>query len=69
MNIVEERETDIERRLRPGRAGMVSSLLVALAVPLWSADDALSALLNKVEAPRMPCLLPSRLPETVRNFT
>src|ERR1043165_895336 len=43
MNIVEGRETDIERRLMPGHAGMVSSLLVALVVLLWGADDALSA--------------------------
>lgn len=43
MNIVEGRETDIERRLKPDHAGMVSSLLVALAFLGWSADEALSA--------------------------
>lgn len=43
MNIIEGRETGTKRRLRPGYAGMVSSLLVALAFLGWSADEALSA--------------------------
>jgi hypothetical protein len=43
MNIVERREADMERRLRPGHAGMVASLLAALAFFAWSADEALSA--------------------------
>lgn len=43
MSIVDGRVTDMEERLRPGHAGMVSSLLVALAVLLSGADDALSA--------------------------
>ena len=43
MNIVDRRETDMERRLRPGHAGLVASLLVALAFLGWSADEALSA--------------------------
>ena len=43
MNIVERRETDRKRRLRTGHAGMVASLLVALAFLGWSADEALSA--------------------------
>jgi phosphate transport system substrate-binding protein len=43
MNIIDGRETDMKRRLRPGLAGMVSSLLVALAFFGWSADHALSA--------------------------
>ena len=43
MNIVERRESDMERRLRPGHAGLVASLLVALAFLGWSADEALSA--------------------------
>ncbi len=41
MNIVERRETDMERCLRPGHAGVVASLLVALAFLGWSADEAL----------------------------
>ena len=40
MNIVERRETDRKRRLRPGHAGMVASLLGALAFLGWSADEA-----------------------------
>src|SRR5688572_6582450 len=43
MNIVERRETDVERCRRPGHAGMAASLLVALAFLGWSADEALSA--------------------------
>ena len=43
MNIVEARETDIERRLRRGRAGIVPSVFVALGFFAWSADEALSA--------------------------
>jgi phosphate transport system substrate-binding protein len=43
MNIIERRETDMKRRLRPGHAGMVSSLVVALAFFGWSASEALSA--------------------------
>ncbi len=43
MNIVERRETDMERRLRPARAWLVATLLVALAFLGWSADEALSA--------------------------
>ena len=43
MNIVEGRATDMERGLRPGHAGMVPSLLVALAFLVWLPDEALSA--------------------------
>lgn len=43
MNIVERRETDVERCPRPGHAGIAASLLVALAFLGWSADEALSA--------------------------
>ena len=43
MNIVERRETDMERRLRPAHAWLVASLLVALAFLGWSTDEALSA--------------------------
>jgi hypothetical protein len=40
MSIVEGREADMERRLRPGHAGMVASLFAALAFFGWSADEA-----------------------------
>ena len=48
MNTVERRETDMERRLRPGSAGLVASLLVALAFLGWSADEALAAAITIV---------------------
>ena len=43
MNIVERRATDLKRGLRHRYAGMVISLIVALAVLVWPADEALSA--------------------------
>lgn len=43
MNIVEARATDMERGLRPGHAGMVASLFVALGFLVGSPDEALSA--------------------------
>jgi phosphate transport system substrate-binding protein len=43
MNIVEGRATDLKRGLRHAYAGMVISLIVALAFLVWSADEALSA--------------------------
>jgi phosphate transport system substrate-binding protein len=43
MNIVERRATDLKRGLRHDYAGMVVSLIVALAFSVWSADEALSA--------------------------
>jgi phosphate transport system substrate-binding protein len=38
----------MERRLRPGHAGVVASLLVALAFLAWSADEALAAAITIV---------------------
>jgi phosphate transport system substrate-binding protein len=43
MNIVERRETDMEKRLRPAHAWLVASLLVVLAFLGWSTDEALPA--------------------------
>ncbi len=43
MNIVEGRATDLKRGLWHRYAGMVIRLIVALAVLVWSADEALSA--------------------------
>lgn len=43
MNIVEGRATDLKRGQWHRHAGMVISLIVALAVLVWSADEALSA--------------------------
>lgn len=43
MNIVEGRATDLKTGLWHRYAGMVISLIVALAVLVWSADEALSA--------------------------
>ena len=43
MNIVEERATDVKRGLRHRCAGMVISLIVALAFLVWSTDEALCA--------------------------
>jgi phosphate transport system substrate-binding protein len=43
MNIVEGRATDLKRGLRHRYAGMVISLIVALAVLVWPADEALCA--------------------------
>ena len=43
MNIVKVPTTDMERALRRGHAGIVPSVLVALAFLVWSADAALSA--------------------------
>ena len=54
MNIVEGRATDLKTGLWHRYAGMVISLIVALAVLVWPADEALSAAI--------------RLPETVQNF-
>src|SRR4029078_6545665 len=45
MNIV-ERSTDLKRGLRHAHAGMVISLIVALAFLVWSADEALSAVIT-----------------------
>jgi len=46
MNIVEGQATDMERCLRHGHAGIVPSVLVAVAVLFWSADEALSAAIS-----------------------
>jgi phosphate transport system substrate-binding protein len=43
MNIVEGRATDVKRGLRHRCAGMVISLIVALAFLVWSTDEALCA--------------------------
>jgi len=43
MNIVEGPATDLKKGLRHRYAGMVISLIVALAVLVWPADEALSA--------------------------
>ena len=43
MNIVEGRATDLKRGQWHRHAGMVISLIVALAVLVWPADEALSA--------------------------
>lgn len=43
MNIVEGRATDLKRGQWHRHAGMVIRLIVALAVLVWSADEALSA--------------------------
>ena len=43
MNIVEGRATDLKRGQWHRHAGMVISLIVALPVLVWSADEALSA--------------------------
>jgi phosphate transport system substrate-binding protein len=43
MNIVERRETDMEKRLRPAHAWLVASLLAVLAFLGWSTDEALPA--------------------------
>ena len=43
MNIVERRATDLKRGLRHRYAGMVISLIVALAFLVWSTDEALCA--------------------------